>query len=406
LIENPEVNSANRKRTIAIALLFASTIAWFYVINNFLRQISGELDLNFYYIGILILAIFTVASGILGSLICERMDRRKFLVIWICFGLVTSASIAISNGLASFLIINSMIGISFGLGFPACQAFLTESVSVEKRGRMAGVIFGFTFVIVVLIVALGSALELDLLGLVIVLSLLKASGFIAVVIDPCERQRGPIIRWSSMLKSREFISYGAAWMVFQVANGITILGNFSQSFGSVKEIAFVLEPLATIFAAFIGGFLADRFGRKPPMILGLFGLGISYALLGLMYQEAIVYLIYTVLEGFALGMLFVIYLQVILGDISSRSGSKERFYALGGLLVPFLITGVVEGIKQWYSISVPMNLLTAVLSVVILVSIIPILRAPETLPQQNIQERKLKDHIKKVEKLVRESKSK
>jgi MFS family permease len=404
LFENPQIKNTTRKRTIAIGLLFASTLAWFYIVNSFLRKISNGLDPNLYYIGILLLAISIVASGILGSIVSERLNRRKFLAIWICFGLFTSFSIAVFSGFTFFLILCVMIGVSFGLGFPACQAFLTESVNVEKRGRATGVTFGFTFILVVFILSAVGSLNVGLFEFVITLVLLKSIGFIAIFIDPCERETGPIAKWSSILKSREFLLYGSAWMIFQLANGITIWGNFSQAFKSVQEISEVLQLLAIISAAFLGGFLADRFGRKQPMIIGLLGLGLSYAFLGLMSHEAIVYLTYMTVEGFALGMIFVVYLQVILGDISAKSGSKERFYALGGLIIPFSMAAIFESTQQWYSITVPVNLLTAILSVVILLSVIPVLRAVETLPQQKIQERKLQEHIRKVEKIVKESK--
>ena len=406
MFRNKRMPGKPGKKTIAIALLFSSTLAWFYIFDSFLKQISGEVNPDLFYARILVLGIFTAASGIVGSLICERIDRRRFLIIWISFGIFTSISIALFSGPVFFFILNAMIGISFGLGFPACQAFLTESVSIEKRGRAAGVTFGFTFIIVVLTVLSAGSLGIGVVEVAIVLSLLKAVGLIAVIIDPCKRESGPITAWNSIIKSREFYSYGIAWMVFQFANGITILGNFSQAFPSVVEIAAALQLLASIIAAFLGGFLADRIGRKQPMFIGLITLGASYALLSLMYQEVFVYLIYVIIEGFALGMIAVLYLQVILGDISSRSGSKERYYALGGMLIPFLIAAIFEASQAWFALAIPINWLTAILSVVILLSVIPVIRAPETLPQQNIQERKFKEHIEKVGKLVEESKKK
>jgi MFS family permease len=404
LAENPKIQSESKKRNISIALLFASTLAWFYILNSSLRTISGDIDPNMYYAGILILCIFLVASGIFGSLVSEKVGRRKFLITWICFGLITSISIAIFNGLIFFFVLSAMIGVSFGLGFPSCQAILTESVSIEKRGRTTGLIFGFTFILIAFALTFSGSLSIGLFGLVILLVLLKAIGLIAVVIDPCKREKGPITTWPSILKSRAFIFFGAAWMIFHFSNGITILGNFSVVFKSVQGIAEVMQALAVIVAAFLGGFLADRIGRKLPIFIGLMGLGINYALLSLISQEPIVYLTYMTVEGFALGIIFVIYLQVILGDISANSGSKERFYALGGLLIPFSFAAIFECLRQWYSISLPINSLTAALSVVILLSAVPVFLAPDTLPQQIIQDRKVKDHMKKLEKILKNQK--
>jgi hypothetical protein len=50
--------------------------------------------------------------------------------------------------------------------------------------------------------------------------------------------------------------------------------------------------------------------------------------------------------------------------------------------------------------------LSSILSIIIFVSIIPVLRATETLPESTIREKEAREHIKKVEKLVEESRKK
>jgi hypothetical protein len=44
------------------------------------------------------------------------------------------------------------------------------------------------------------------------------------------------------------------------------------------------------------------------------------------------------------------------------------------------------------------------LSIVVLASVIPVLRAPETLPEAKARARKMREHIEKVGKLIQEFK--
>jgi hypothetical protein len=100
-------------------------------------------------------------------------------------------------------------------------------------------------------------------------------------------------------------------------------------------------------------------------------------------------------------------MQVILGDLSSRSGAlKERFFALGGIMIPFLTRSVFQASQALSHVTIPANSLYTVLCIMTFISLVPLLRAPETLPESQIRERKLKEHVKKVGKLVEESRKK
>lgn len=73
-------------------------------------------------------------------------------------------------------------------------------------------------------------------------------------------------------------------------------------------------------------FLADRFGRKKPIILGLVMLGTVYAIVGLVTTPQ-TYFINLLLSGLVWGVIIVVYL-VVPRDLSPP-GSTERYYALG-----------------------------------------------------------------------------
>jgi len=111
-------------------------------------------------------------------------------------------------------------------------------------------------------------------------------------------------------------------------------------------------------------------------------------------------LIYYITYGVAWGFLFTLYLAVP-GDLS-YSGSKEKFYALGTMM-PLIVYMSLSAAPQFLNISVSANILSPILSIILFLSVIPVFRATETLPENMIRERKLKEHIQKMQKLVQES---
>jgi len=233
---------------------------------------------------------------------------------------------------------------------------------------------------------------------------LKAIGFLALLIAPVGRKTGLTKPWFGIIKSKDFASYAIPWLIFNIANGLLAFGSYSSEIRSMTTIGTAIEFIATLFAAITAGFLADYYGRKQPMIIGLVALGIGYALFGVV-SSPISYIVYLTIEGMAWGLIAVSYLQVILGDISSKWGSKERFFALGGLTIPLLTRSLFVIAQEWTGWSVAASSLSTMLSIVIFLCVIPILRAPETLPEENIRARKLKSHIEKVGELIQESKN-
>ncbi|MBT8171430.1 hypothetical protein KJN74_00965 [Candidatus Bathyarchaeota archaeon] len=95
----------------------------------------------------------------------------------------------------------------------------------------------------------------------------------------------------------------------------------------------------------------------------------------------------------------------LFGDIASSKPS-EKYFALG-LSTPLIAYGFVRGILPILSISsAEASALSYVLSILLFLAIIPVLSVPDTLSAGIIRERKIKEHTKKVGKLIRESENK
>lgn len=391
------------RKLAAVILLFSNTLAWFYVFNTYILNmiLMKGFSLQWTIIANVLFYVFVVLSGITGSLISEKVDRRRFLGCWISFGLVNTVLILFFQGLEFGILSSILLGISFGLGFPTCQAFLTESTVAEERGRIAGITIFIAFFIVVVILMLAESVGMT--GLILICATLKGSSLITLIIDKSEKQKGTPFSWTAILRKKSFTSYAIPWFIFHFANGIALFGSTPEGISEVAVFGDVIEFLGTLFTVLIAGLLVDRIGRKQPMLVGLLILGISYVLYGTVTTQ-LTYIINVLVEGIAWGLIAVSYMIVILGDISSGYSTKERFYSMGGILIPLLTYTVFSGIQQLSKITVPLNSLSTVLSIIIFISVIPILRAPETLSESNIQKRLYKEHVEKVGKIIQEDK--
>jgi len=98
----------------------------------------------------------------------------------------------------------------------------------------------------------------------------------------------------------------------------------------------------------------------------------------------------------------VVYLSVP-GDLANQ-GPKEKFYALG-IIIPVLIYMGIPAVSEFLDIGVPASALSSVLSIILFLSVIPIFRAKETLPETKKRAREISDYLDdKVRKYGKKSK--
>jgi MFS family permease len=345
-------------------------------------------------------------SAIVGSVLSERINRRKFLVSWIVIGLLSNISLIFTQelGLVHFYLISAVLGISIGLGFPSCLAFLADSTTVGERARVTGITIFVTLVIAMLSYIVASTLNYGI-GLLILLSALKGTSLFAFVSGDCERQKSERIRsWKNIITSKDFVLYLFPWLMFSFAgsiNNLMFVRLILQSeYASVDTIANVLHYLTWAVFGFISGIMADRIGRKQPLIIGLTSLGVSYAIFGIFTNPA-TFILYQVLSGVAWGFLFTVYVT-LLGDLASY-GSKEKFYAMG-VIMPIILTLSFNTLIGLFNITAPIAILSPIFSFILFLSVFPVLRATETLPRKKIRDREMKDHVEKVGKIIEDSK--
>ena len=208
----------------------------------------------------------------------------------------------------------------------------------------------------------------------------------------------------SILFCKDLIFYLIPWLAFNLAGELVHLIwmdlFIDSSFLDAYEFGNALRMAAVAFVGPVGGVVADRVGRKPPIIFALVALGLGFGFLGLdtSYNSLFLYLI---LSGVAWSLLMVSYFALF-GDVASLK-SSEKYYALG-LSTPLIAYAFVRGILPIFSITMAKaNDISPIMSILLFLAIIPVLNVPDTLSADMIRERRLKEHTKKIGKLIEES---
>ncbi len=401
LTENLKIS---KRKFLALVFLFLGSLGWFFSFYNrfndiFSFFIKSEFWLN---IGNILFLFSIICSSLIGRMLTKKIDRKNIL-FWSTFlGVLSSILIVFLHDLLLAFVCSILIGASFGFIMPSVQAYFIQSTIPEERGRISGFIvlsiFIFSLISQVIFSFLGDS---DSIGILSVTIILRLSGLLPFLFDSIESKFFEQKSWSEILKNKDFGIYLLAYVLFNVCSGLVsfIWYNIPDTadYIAVNISSTILRYAGIAIIAIVTGFLADRVGRKKPVIIGVVLLGIAYALVGLELTPQ-TYFFQMILSGLAWGILIVTY-NVIPGDLAS-SGSEERFYTLG-LLIPFILYTGINGAGRFLILDTPLDLFSTFLSIVLFLSVIPLLYAKETLSESKIEMAKIKGHIKRVHKVIK-----
>ena len=329
-------------------------------------------------------------------------------------GIISTITLIFFQGTLYCVISSIFLGLSLGLGLPSSMAFLSDCTTTEERGRVAGITILETFVISFLTIAIVVILKLEIISTVILVTVIKSISFLALILDKNEAINEKVK--PELVKSdyREFVFYLIPWIMFVVAastasNVITasttnnLIPN-PQSYESAIQIGNVFRYALIAIFGFVSGIVIDRIGRKQSIIIGLIALGIGFGLLGFVFTQTTIVL-YFMASGIAWGSFLTVFL-VIPGDLSIFS-SREMFYALG-TIGPLIILFSFSMIDTAWLTDLIRNIsassVSQILSIILFISIVPVIRAKETLSESKKRKRKMKKHIDSVGKLLQDYK--
>ncbi len=395
-----ESGFAKKDRFIVVFLL-VNAFAWFFMapilINKIIESnVTGEQELiisSTYYIGI-------VLSSIMGATLANKINRIKFIYTWIIFGILASLApiLFTSFTLIDCLVISFFLGASFGLGIPSCLSYFADVTHFENRGRLSGItLLVVNLVAPIFYIASSPSSGLDLNSISILFATWRLLGLTIFFLKPKETslisEKKQYISFSEILKDKTFCFYIIAWIMFCLVDRIAgpIVGD---SLGDTSSVIIIVGPIIASVSALITGIIADWIGRKRIVLYGFILLGIAYAIIGIFPTDLTKYL-FIVINSITTGILLVTFIIILWGDIS-KPGSRAKYYTLGEM--PLFLTVLIENGIFEYVTNIPEERIFPVAAFFLFLAILPILYAPETLPEKKMELRRLRNFAEDAKK--------
>jgi len=391
----PRKTGITAKVAIINIVLVASAFLWYFYAFNFLRQITTSEALLVWGVNFAGMAV----SAVLGAALVTRFSRRTpFLFYWMAGGIVLSfAPLMVDvTGTAGLAIVSAVFGGYFGLGMPACMGYFSASTSAEHRSRIGGVTF---LCIGVGVFLLGSIGINDVATNAFILAAIRAIGLLILLllkVDERPIEKEGKVSYTFILTDKSFLLYFIPWCMFSLTNYM-VIPVISKSFAEeFMHFSTIIENILIGIFAVVGGFLADYFGRKRVAIAGFAMLGLGYAILGFAPGNLTGWYFYTIVDGVAWGSFYTIFLITLWGDLSKNHNS-EKYYAIGAL--PYLTSNFIRiWVGSYIAEPVEVAAVFSFAAFFLFLAVLPLVYAPETLPEKIIKERELKNYIEKAQK--------
>jgi MFS family permease len=388
------------KANLPVFFTLLGAFLWYYLALNVMTAISVSLKTD-YLLLMLMHSTGVILAGAIGLVLSGK--RYKLLVAWTILGAVTSL-LPLADPSFAFLNLQLICfawGSSLGLGMPACLSMFAEVVPIEKRGRFGGLSLMLSFLLAVLINSIAQPLGLlfvflsfgiiRLLGLIPLLKL--GLGKKALVIQ----KRVPSYSMSTFFDKR-FYLYIAPWLLFNFVDtleGLLLRGIVRSAFAEYFSLMQLVLLFSLSVFALMGGVLCDMFGRRPAIILGLSIMGIAYAIISIAQASLLAWFFFFISDGIATGMFLTVFVALVWGDLAPE-GSEPSYYYAGNLplflatIIQFFLVGSMTSLSPTNAFSLAAFFL--------FLAVLPILFAPETLPERKLRERELRGYIEKAKK--------
>jgi MFS family permease len=393
------------KQTAPTIVLVLNSFVWYILATVLFRAtVNGLAVLESEKLELLVLYFASIGiSALIGSKFFPK-ERKIMLFSWAFIGTAATLLLVTLNSIAMPINILASIffGFSIGVGLPSCLSDFADSTSNENRGLTAGIIWscaGFTVLGIAFITnALG---PLEMLVTLAFWRFLGGIGFLVLTKGRKQNVPQKAPSYSEVIHKREILLYLLPWVLFLLINfaEIPVLeNNFNAALGQ-NSFAFIqLAEFAFIGAfAIIGGAVADKIGRKKVIIAGFIMLGIEYATISIFSITSVTSYLFLALDGATWGLLFSVFLTVLWGDLGENR-QKEKYYVLGGL--PYILANVVSLFLGPFASDLGTGVAFSFASFFLFVAVIPLMYAPETLPEKTMKDRELRNYIEKAQKEV------
>jgi hypothetical protein len=289
-----------------------------------------------------------------------------------------------------------------GVFFSVCVLGIVTHFWATIPERQKGFLGGCISVIAVIVYFVSSAFYQSTLLPNLTIALIPLGAAIIVTLVYLKIRRGNNIEekicCNNYPEKRTILLYSLPWVLFSLID-VTLARYIDSGSATIissnLEIIILAQMAFSFLGAFLGGIIADFFGRKLSIILSITLYGLSMAFFGL--TQSFFFLIFSIsIEGLSWGILLTMYMFVIWGDLASKE-NYAKMYAMG-LAIFYFAIGIGE-LLQTFQISISSIDSALIACSVIFMSNLPIALAPELLSKRSKDAQNLRDYVKRIRKL-------
>ncbi len=382
-------------------ILFTSFFTFYFVFS--LRVIPHIFDSNVYsQIQALFSFTIIIALIMISHLIRNKTSEKQRITI---SGIAISASILflfLVPSLVAKLVCVFAIGISFAVGQLSAYTYFWRSSEAKERGRIGGLI-SFIGLPIYFVASNFIAASVDLFGKTLLCLLLSGLAVTSLYFKkPSIKER--VTKSEYYPEKRTILLYSIPWIIFTFVNA-TFAKNISEITSttiapSLYAQLTIIQTFEALIGALTGGFLADFVGRRLTLVLSVTLYGVSMTLRGFINND-LLYFFGFAAEGLSWGIFLTLFSFVIWGDLSNRE-NNSKIYGVG-LSTFYLFAGL--GLSSFFHFdSLITNTLISCL--LIFLSNIPIILAPELMPSDAREKIKLENYVKNIKRVVKEAEKK
>jgi MFS family permease len=340
-----------------------------------------------------------ILSAVVGTFISKKIKQTQLIMLWMIIGTLSSLAVATVNPLdiVQISLIGLLLGVSLGFGMPSCISRFAESIPVGNRGRASGITL-FASGIGIVAFSISGISGVIMFG--VVLAIWRLAGLIIFLLAKVPSSPISIKKSTSNYKKivnqHSFILYFVPWVMFSLINYLVAPTTPNLGGADAANLVVVQTGFMGVFAL-LGGFFIDSMGRKRVAVTGFILLGLGTAILGISNTSVPILFFNAILDGTAWGFLLVLFILTLWGDLSF-SESSEKYYALG--VIPFFVSNFL-GLTIGSGISSHLSDSSALFSfgaLFLFLAVLPLIYAPETLPEKAIKDRDLKSYVEKARK--------
>jgi NNP family nitrate/nitrite transporter-like MFS transporter len=353
------------RRNLALATLaFTLCFAAWSLISPFAKSFKHDLGLS--YTSALLLTAVPVVLGSLAripvGMLTDRFGGRRMFTLLLAFSALPSVLFGYAHGYWALIGVGFLLGVagaSFAIGVP----FVAKWYAPDQQGMALG-IYGMGNVGTALAFfsapGIADRFGRPTLGWATAVVLLAGAALVALLARDAPARTAPT-RYGDVIRSGwrlyrlaffYFITFGGFVAMFLLLP--TVLQDwfgYSKTDASARAAGFVI---AATLARPVGGWLADRFGAYPVLVLSFAGIAVSAAVLAALASQprivpiTVACLALGVFLGAGSGSVFKLVPQEFPGNAGAATGIVGAAGGLGGFFPPIFV-GLVKDAEGTYT---------------------------------------------------------